>query len=283
MWHCQICKFRATSKHINSILNHLHDVHGIKSNRENGLSKEFKNYLKFCVNPKCACGCGKDVELHKRKLQFNLFANNCLNKKRFINPSCPEFHIFNGCSVEQTIRYISELQSKDITKKHKLSLRRHNLGYNNPSSYVTLMQNGMTKDEVNNLLSKRTSGKLNGFYGKKHKKETLYALALHRSKQAKIVSKPELIVLGMLYGLKKVFEYQHPIDVYIVDFIMSNNVIEVYGDYWHSDRFLCGKKVIRDRIKKEELEKLGFNLIVIWESEIIKTPELVVNKLRSIN
>ncbi len=91
------------------MLGHLR-IHGIFKGMHQP-TKEFLDYIgRFNNNPKCACGCGLNVNLHGRKLQYNLFANDCVNKKRFKNPCCPEFYIFAGCSSDEVINNISTTQ-----------------------------------------------------------------------------------------------------------------------------------------------------------------------------
>jgi very-short-patch-repair endonuclease len=128
-------------------------------------------------------------------------------------------------------------------------------------------------------LSNKSTGKNNGFYGKKHSRATLRKLAIFRSMQAKIVSRPELIVYGILSAMKIDFKYQAAVDIYTVDFLIDKLIIEVYGDFWHSEKFKAGLKKQKDDERICVLKTLGYNVLVFWESEIMKQTSKVVDKL----
>ena len=267
------------------LISHLRYKHAIHRGSRNNMNVSYINYIKnYYKNPKCACGCGIDVLIHNRGKEYNLFADTCNNKNKYLNPACVEFYLFNGKTNEnEIITTISELQSKNISRTHKELLIRHNIGTNNPSSIKQIMnRTGMTSEEAFNYRSSLSKGRNNGFYGKKHKPETLRRLAIIRSEIPKAVTKPELIIYGMLLGLGINFKYQCPVDIYTVDFIVNNIIIEVYGDYWHSDKFLCGEKVKKDKIKEERVLTLGYKFIKIWESDIMKNPKSVINILKGL-
>lgn len=283
MYICKICGWESKIKKPSSIIAHLFDRHKIKrGSRENGVSEAFCKYIKYHFgNPLCACGCKRKVMLHPRKLQYNLFAPDCKRKWRFLNPCCIEFYLFKGKTLEEAKAIISKLQRKNKSQECLDKLSKIFTGFRNPASYCSIInRTGLQKVKVKEILSIKTKGERNGFYGKHHKPETLIKLAASRSKQAKIVSKPELIVYGILAGMGFDFEYQCPIDKYIVDFKINNKIIEVYGDYWHSTKFLRGIKVDRDRIKVKQLNDLGYRLLVLWESDIMNHLTDVVESIR---
>jgi very-short-patch-repair endonuclease len=255
-------------------MSHLFDTHKI-SRRSTPI--EFSDYFANFGEPNCACGCGLKTSLHCKKLQYNLFANGCHNKGRFINISCPEFHLFKGKSVDETIDAIRKIQKKVISDKHRKQLSVVNTN-NNPMSVKSIAKRtGMSVDRVAAMLSEKNSGPSNGFYKKKHHPDTLAKLAVARAKQCKTVTSPELIVYGILSGLDISFVYQHPINRYVVDFFVNEDiVIEVYGNYWHGDRLKSGSTKKCDADKENKLRGLGYNVFVFWESEILKnTPDVV--------
>jgi len=109
----------------------------------------------------------------------------------------------------------------------------------------------------------------------------------HGSKE----TKPEKIIANILIELKISYEYQFRIDVsnkkrYFYDFYLNEIgvIVEINGDYWHanpskykySDVLKTGHKEItaldiweKDKKKLDFAKKNGFEVIVIWESEMI--------------
>jgi very-short-patch-repair endonuclease len=84
-----------------------------------------------------------------------------------------------------------------------------------------------------------------------------------------------------LCGLEIQFKYQVPIDRYIVDFIIDNIIIEVFGNYWHSEKFLCSQNCKnRDFDKLKYFKKAGYNTIIIWENELINETDKVVERIK---
>lgn len=248
------------------------------------LSKQYliDNILNKVDNPKCACQlCELNVSLHKRKLKFNLFADECPNKGKFKNPSCLEFYVFNGYDIDIAINKIRKIQSKYVNQDRKIKLSNINSGSNNPSSFKSISKRtGLSINEVKNMLKQTSKKKENNpFYGKKHSQETLNRLAMIRSEIPKVVTRPELIMYGILIGMGIEFEYQVPIGKYTVDFMVGNFIIEVYGDYWHSKSMKSREdKFIKD-IEKERFLKSNYDLLVIWESELINNSRGVVDEI----
>ena len=91
---------------------------------------------------------------------------------------------------------------------------------------------------------------------------------------------------------EKMFCYQYPVQRYVLDFVDLENkiAINVNGDYWHANPLLysedkLGKmqkiNVRQDKNKKIFLEKNGWKVIDIWESEIYWNKELVKDKIRA--
>jgi very-short-patch-repair endonuclease len=249
--------------------------------------------LSFLLNdiniPKCACQqCNNNVSLHGRKIQFNLFADKCLNKGNFKNPCRLEFYRFNDYNINNAINKIRKIQSKNISDEHRSSLSIANSGNLNPASFKQLSIKYGDKNAIEILKKRAKSGKTNPFYGKKHSNETLIKLAIVRSNIAKIVTRPELAMWGILKGIGYNFEYQHPIGRYVVDFLIGNNIIEVYGDYWHNRDMKSmynedkhGKNGIEHDKKREIfLKNSGYKLFIFWESDVFKNTEGIINEIK---
>jgi very-short-patch-repair endonuclease len=253
---------------------HLYNIHEISRRTK---TKDWIEYFAEFGVPDCACGCGKKVQLHRRQLRYNLFAIDCSNSAKFRNPACPEFYLFKGLSVDDSIAAVRKIQGgRKIEKDRKHMLQRINNGQNNPMSVSSIKKRtGWETHLVKEFLKGRASY---GFKGKKHRPESLAKLAAQRAKQCKIVTKPEMAIWGMLYGLGVGFKYQEPIDRYVVDFLCGKTIIEVFGDYWHGRK----ERVVADDEKFAKLRNLGYDIQVLWESEIWLQPLLVIERLREL-
>lgn len=282
IYDCKLCNYSASTRHPNCIITHLQDVHGI-----NRSSNEFSDYVRSNFGfPSCACGCGKSVALRKRKLVFNLFAVDCENRYKFTNPKCPESHLFEGKSVSDTISDIARIQSaiaiKSNSIEHRNKLSTINSGSNNPSSVKSIaLKSGLTIEDAKKSLVGRTAGNKNGFYGKTHTDDVKKKLAIARSNQSKIVSKPELVIWGMLKALGIDFKFQEPIDKFVVDFVVGNTIIEVYGDYWHGPKMSPSNRR-RDIDRSACLKSMGYEIIIVWESVLFTDTESVLLTLRQL-
>lgn len=272
-------------------MTHLHDVHHIKR-RNSDVGGGFGEYLrKYFPIPKCCCGCGREVSLHRRDFSYSLFAKDCKGINRARNPTCIEFYLHQGMDVDDAIIALSNRQ-RNTAKKHSTAelrelLRECNSGDKNPSSYKSIIRRtGKPKLKIERELSERSKGDKNGFANRIHTAETMVRIAKARSQQSKVVTKPELVMWGWLHALDIEFERECQIDCYVVDFIFSNVMIEVYGDYWHSDRMSNNGVVInktgKDETKNELFESLGYVVNVFWESEIMKTPKIAFQRLKDI-
>lgn len=276
-------------------MTHLHDAHNIKRrNSERG--GDFGDYLRehFPV-PKCCCGCGEEVQLHRRDFSYSFFSKHCSNINRFRNPSCVEFYLYQGIEVDDAIIALSDRQSS-IAKKYstddlKKLLSERSRGARNPMSYNSLESRlDKPKEEIQKILSKKSGGENNGFNGRAHtdetKKKSSIASAKARANMCRIVTKPELVIWSWLHSLNVDFQHECFIEEYVVDYVFGRIVIEVYGDYWHSDRIISNKsgktKTRLDEERKCFLESLGYIVHVFWESEIMKNPKETFAKLKNI-
>jgi very-short-patch-repair endonuclease len=180
-------------------------------------------------------------------------------------------------SVDDTITEIRKVQSgKEIKADRKRKLQDINDGQNNPMSVTSIKKRtGWETEIIRDYLKEHATF---GFRGRKHKPESLAKLAVQRAKQCKMVTKPEMAIWGMLYGLSINFKYQEPIDRYVVDFLCGKTVIEVFGDYWHNRK----DRITVDDEKFIRLRDLGYSVLVFWESDIWLQPQSVIEKLREL-
>ncbi len=69
---------------------------------------------------------------------------------------------------------------------------------------------------------------------------------------------------------------------YRADFVLDKIVFELQGDYWHANPEIYQDpdtrqtlSIIRDKLKREYFESLGFIVLYIWESEFKTNPEKI--------
>lgn len=106
------------------------------------------------------------------------------------------------------------------------------------------------------------------------------------NKKTKLEEKVENIIKS----LNIEYEFQYPLDGYLFDFYLPeyNSLIEVDGDWYHcnplkypemkSDIQKCVNK--NDNIKNLLVESKRIKLLRFWESDINKTPEEVIARLK---
>jgi very-short-patch-repair endonuclease len=92
----------------------------------------------------------------------------------------------------------------------------------------------------------------------------------------------------------RLFYFQYPIQRYILDFVDLDNkvVFNINGDYWHGNPLLYDHNslgemqavnVRQDKNKRIFLEKNGWKVLDVWESEIYWNKELVKEKIRAVS
>ena len=151
---------------------------------------------------------------------------------------------------------------------------------------------------------KKRFGKDNPFYGKKHTEKTIHEIKIARSKQIFPFrdSKPELKIQDFLTSLKIGFithKYMNIKHAYQCDiFIPSKNlIIECDGDFYHmnpnkfspedkiyNNGMMAKEKWELDESRTMELIKKGYNMLRLWENEIINMNlNQFQNKIQNIN
>lgn len=112
-------------------------------------------------------------------------------------------------------------------------------------------------------------------------------------------SKPEVIIRSLLHRAGYRFRINNKKLPGCPDIVLNkyNTVIFVHGCFWHRhegcpkastpgtnaeywlDKF--SKNISRDKKNKKKLESLGWNVLVVWECEVIKNPVSVIEKILS--
>lgn len=79
--------------------------------------------------------------------------------------------------------------------------------------------------------------------------------------------------------------------MYFLDYVIDNCIIEYNGSFWHGDSrlfkkddFILGKSVSEiwnyDKLKVENLQKLGYNILVIWSLDVKEDIDREINKCK---
>lgn len=87
------------------------------------------------------------------------------------------------------------------------------------------------------------------------------------------------------------FAFQYPIQRYLCDYVWVSKkiVFNIHGDFWHANPILYSENKLtkiqkfnatRDKRKTQFLEKIGYTVIDIWESEIKWNQNLVIDKIQ---
>jgi very-short-patch-repair endonuclease len=88
------------------------------------------------------------------------------------------------------------------------------------------------------------------------------------------------------------FKQNVKVNRYTVDFLRNDTIVEVYGDYWHcnpllypadyynkSIEMLAAEKWQCDNKRTNELISLGYNVIIIWESDLLNVQRMTIENL----
>lgn len=102
--------------------------------------------------------------------------------------------------------------------------------------------------------------------------------------QAVTLTKPQVIINDLLNTNNIVYRNEESFIYYAVDnYLVDNNlIIEVMGDYWHSNPLKFDqinetqrKNIIRDKAKHSFLlNQYGIDVLYLWEKDILKNPKL---------
>ena len=207
----------------------------------------------------------------------------------------------NGFS-EKEINEIRNTHSKKsaLTLDNCISKYGENLGnkkYNEmienrvthwKSSYW--IKKGFSEDESKKIISGLQTRDLNYFIKKYGDKEGNDRYRNFNSKRVSAtrgtnVSKLENQIFSSVLKIYKDSQSTHTLGRYVVDiFVPSENlVIEVFGDYWHCNpinwssteynktlHMTAQEKWEKDKIRTENIQSQGYNVVVLWENEIKK-------------
>lgn len=235
-----------------------YDVVPSRKNKTRFCSKEcqlqFLNQNKHSIKVSCDY-CGKEIIKFPSKIHEHNFCNlQCLGK-------------WNGERTSQKVKKYCTICGKEYLTSHPLaeksvvcSRKCHNIWYS----------------EIYSKTPEAIEKKLKWLSNMKNTD-----------------TKPEVMVKEYLLKNKINFIHQYPILNYIADFYLpdTNLIIEVFGDYWHSNPLFYGNNKkplgkiqlkIKNRDKKKIYDYKGNNInyIILWENDIYNNVENLLNDLR---
>lgn len=143
--------------------------------------------------------------------------------------------------------------------------------------------NKKTNDKIESMSEKTSKTRKKMFLGYSDEDwvKIKSQLKICRQKCKKKNTNIELKIKNLLTSLNISFIEQYPIDCFIVDFFVNNNlIIECLGDYWHcnsnNSRFNDSSKfnetqkknLERDKRKIKYFDENNMNYLFLWESDI---------------
>jgi len=194
----------------------------------------------------------------------------------------------------------SQKNKKPFSEEHKKNLSNALSGKSKTESHKKNITNAKIgkklSQEHKNSISKtlKEKWKDKNFYDKM-KKSMIWNNSDVRWQKGRS-SKAEIEIINILTKNKIQVEKQKHIEKYFVDIFVPNKniIVEYNGDYWHANPNVYdknhlitkNKKKIKakeiwkyDKEKKQLLESMGFNVIVIWEKDYRKNKETIINGL----
>ena len=261
---CKQCNEKVHSKVFSQ---HLRVYHNI----------EFKDYVKNNLDDfrkfgwcNC-CVCGNIMKSQSHIKNQPACSSECLAKIRstWIGENAPRFGAILSDETKQKISQ-SNMGKKGLK------------GNLNPACRKEVREK-ISKTRLELGLGK---GELNGMYGKTHTPEAIQKIFSHRkmNKLEKLVA-DELDKASILYHFQYFINQDGICKSY--DFKIKDKpiIIEVDGDFWHGNpnkkyHYEKVNEIKRnDQLKDEMAIKRGFKVIRLWESDIKKSPGIVLKSL----
>jgi very-short-patch-repair endonuclease len=282
---CKLCGF----KNMVSIITHVIKKHKISTNE---YLQKFPNDNLYQAVPSVAIKTAE--KLKKRHQEDPEFHQKIINALPPF-PSKPEFWLLRGFSYDEAIQKVSESQklkahSGGEEKLKKLSIASS--GKRNPMSLESIANRYDVTIEEAKLLTPgygRVADK-HPMWGKKHSAEAIEKIANSphlKNPEWRSTGEIELANWCKSAFLCEIIENQK-IGRWNVDILIEEKklIVEYFGVWWHADPRLYSDdwvhaftkktaKEIRDKdeLKIENLSSLGYNVIVIWESDWNNNPE----------
>lgn len=292
---CQCCNFESMF----SLITHIIRKHNLSVN-------EYKQKFPESVVYRNTPNHSKNISLAlKHKLSSNIEA-----RERFLAwrsfPSELKHWIRKGFDPNEAAQKVIDFQRKMSLKGNNeitcAKRSKKNSGSNNPMSLQSIsVREGVSIEEAKTLTPcYGRKGKLHPFFGKKHTEQSLYKIAnAHHLITPDYRSKPEIELAQFCSQIGDI-KCNVRVGRWNVDILFEDRklIVEFFGDFWHlnpkfyasSDRHGFHNKFItaqdiwnRDQYKIDSLQKLGYNVIVIWENDWHLNKQICQNKITDLD
>lgn len=300
---CEICNKEFSNNTGGQLTNHLLKYHDLSLENYVVLTK-FNN-----VAPYCKCGLCNERPFFNRG-KFSDFALNHnsfeFREKKFLekfgNPKClncekiVKFYRGNPqkcCSRYCASKIFTCFAKSEIKERNKFRIRK---SFSMSDQGKANISKSIKKKWEDPIYKEKTSAaikkSLNTDFIRKFRSEQMLSLLASGCRTSKLHLK-----IRSLLNLESLgFKSEQRFSKYCVDELCENKkiIIEINGDYIHAnpvffapdDIITIGNNAIfakdkwnSDLKRKESLEKLGYNVFVIWESDNLEIKRLELEKL----
>lgn len=263
----------------------------LKQNYNNFSNQHIMDYLNKDLD---------DIRLKSKKLNLGKKLSNPINAKAKTPKTFVKPHIWTNEQDQYLIKNFQLLSFEEMESTLKLSkriiykrandlgLKRNNVRIRSDSFTIYELETlkvyygSLPIKELLKLLPRKNEDQIN----RKAK-----SLKLHKMKLTLPEEKVENIINDLKLKYLKQVKFNFGEKYYLCDFIINEKiVIEVNGDYWHGNPSIYSydslnkmqKDMIeRDKIKKRELENIGYKVIYIWEYDLIHNYEYCKSQIKN--
>jgi len=249
---------------------------GMFTKYTNGHNKQkwyIAQYIKKYGHPRCIT-CNKIIGFH-RKTPRQYCSFECMGQRNGFSKDSTQKIIKDNIFIKYGVKNISKLDS--VRKKLSNSLRGKNLGRTlskETRDKISIAMKNIWKDNTNR------ENRLKTYHSTEYMDKRLYFLKNKIKKHSKLHDNISKALDLINYNFKS----EQIINNYIVDELNVDKkvIIEINGDYVHANpkkysagdiikvygnRYTAQEKWDSDKIRTEKLQKLGYKVIIIWESD----------------
>ena len=283
---CMICNFESESS-LTSHIARKHKEIGTKRYREMFPNSNMQK-SKLSAEERKILG-----DRHKEWFKNTQNKMSFLEKRSF--PSEIKHWTRKGFSEEEAKKIISEQQIKKSLKqnneKTKLIQSEKSAGNKNPMSLESISKRHKVSIDEARFLTPASGrkGSLHPFFGKHHSDDSKIKIVKNMKHNFSQTSKGEKSLQKEIKNLFPSAVFNKAIDVFNVDIFIPEKslVVEYFGDFWHCNpvswnendynkrlHTTAGEKWRRDKERIEKLNNMGYDVIVVWESNYKKENSL---------
>lgn len=247
------------------------------------------------------------LRVGKKKIYIKVKCANCSNEVCVV-PSVfkKNENIFCGRECYHAYRAAHLPKGEDSPFYNRIETKCANCG--NPIKVIPFSYNATNADNEHNnfcshkcyweFRSKHYVGEKSNFYNysptERQIQKTVEMVLTRKKDDNRLNSGIQLKVNTFLDDLKIGFEREHIINYYSIDnyLIDSGLMIEVMGDYWHSNptrynenKYMLNqtqlKDIRKDKAKHTYIQKYhNVEILYLWETDINKNPELCIKLIQ---